>query len=146
MAGTLCSTILFIIYVILRVKYPVRRDIKDRAHAWIPPWAFCTCFTDIYLSLASTYYLLQTRKKAVGYQLDYMLLRLASLSITTCLPPALMSAIMAILEIVKSTGEAWAFFTIIIASVQLPPRDPGGSTLSLDNEEPFAPDPRTKSH
>ncbi|SCZ91020.1 BZ3500_MvSof-1268-A1-R1_Chr1-3g02483 [Microbotryum saponariae] len=117
MAGTLCSTILFIIYAILRVKYPIPTERQDRAHAWVPPWAFCTCFTDIYLSLTSAFYLLRTRKKAVGDQLDYMLLRLASLSITTCLPPALMSAIMAILEITKSTGEAWAFFTIIIASV-----------------------------
>ncbi|KDE05113.1 hypothetical protein MVLG_04456 [Microbotryum lychnidis-dioicae p1A1 Lamole] len=116
-AGTLCSTILFIIYASLRVMTPVRKEGQDRVHAWVPPWAFCTCCTDIYLSLSSTFFLLRTRKKAVGDKLDYMLLRLASLSITTCLPPAIISAIMAILEITTSTGDAWSFFTIIIASM-----------------------------
>ncbi|SCZ91019.1 BZ3500_MvSof-1268-A1-R1_Chr1-3g02482 [Microbotryum saponariae] len=96
-AGTLCSTTLYIIYATLRIKYRIPGGSQDRAFAWVPPWAFCTC-------------------KVVGDQLDYMLLRLASLSITTCLPPALISAIMAILEITKSTGAVWTFFKIILAS------------------------------
>ncbi|KDE05110.1 hypothetical protein MVLG_04453 [Microbotryum lychnidis-dioicae p1A1 Lamole] len=105
-AGTLWSTILFIIYAALRVKYPMPGGSQDRAQPWVPPWAFCNCITNIYLSLTCSVFLLRTRKEAVGDQLDYMLLRLATQSIATCLPPALISAIMAILEITTSTGQS----------------------------------------
>ncbi|SCV72978.1 BQ2448_6903 [Microbotryum intermedium] len=75
--------------------------------------------TDVYLSGALAYYLLRTRKRTVAQRLDYTLLRLALLAITTCIPPALVSAAMAILEITAAAGAgiSWHFFTVILGSV-----------------------------
>ncbi|SCV72980.1 BQ2448_6905 [Microbotryum intermedium] len=75
--------------------------------------------TDVYLSGGLAYYLLRTRKRAVAQRLAYTLLRLALLAITTCIPPALVSAAMAILEITAAAGagRSWHFFTVILGSV-----------------------------
>ncbi|SGY20043.1 BQ5605_C017g08446 [Microbotryum silenes-dioicae] len=93
---------------------------------WVPGWAFCLFFersnflpqiTDVYLSAAFAYYALQTRKKAVGHRLDYMLSRLASLAVTTCIPPAIVSAVMAILQIINPSGRSWNFCTVILGAL-----------------------------
>ncbi|SGY20096.1 BQ5605_C017g08464 [Microbotryum silenes-dioicae] len=115
--------------------------------AWLPAWAFCLCgeisiflpqITDVYLSATIAYYSLQTRKKAVGdryvflfdiycqmltsrltilHSLDYMLRRLASLAVTTCIPPAIVSAGMAILEIINPSGRPSNFCTVILGAL-----------------------------
>ncbi|SCZ94836.1 BZ3500_MvSof-1268-A1-R1_Chr12-1g03690 [Microbotryum saponariae] len=94
-----------------------KKEIPRTRAVWLPGWAFCLCITDVYLSAAFAYYSLQTRKKAVGHRLDYMLIRLASLAITTCIPPAIVSAVMAILEIINPSGRSWNFCTVILGAL-----------------------------
>ncbi|SGY20130.1 BQ5605_C017g08481 [Microbotryum silenes-dioicae] len=94
-----------------------KKGIPGRRGVWLPAWAFCLCITDVYLSAAFAYYTLQTRKKAVGHRLDYMLSRLASLAVTTCIPPAIVSALMAILEISNRSGRSWNFCTVILGAL-----------------------------
>ncbi|SGY20116.1 BQ5605_C017g08475 [Microbotryum silenes-dioicae] len=94
-----------------------KKGVPGRRGVWLPAWAFCLCITDVYLSAAFAYYSLQTRKKAVDHRLDYMLSRLASLAVTTCIPPAIVSAVMAILQIIKPSGRSWNFFTVILGAL-----------------------------
>ncbi|SGY20072.1 BQ5605_C017g08456 [Microbotryum silenes-dioicae] len=91
-----------------------KKGIPGRERVWLPAWAFCLY---VYLSATFAYYSLQTRKKAVGHCLDYMLSRLASLAVTTCMPPAIVSAGMAILEISNRSGSSWNFCTVVLGAL-----------------------------
>ncbi|KDE02906.1 hypothetical protein MVLG_06566 [Microbotryum lychnidis-dioicae p1A1 Lamole] len=116
--GTLSSLVSFILFATNAVEQILgKKGIPGRRGVWLPAWAFCLCITDVYLSAAFAYYLLQTRKRAVGHRLDYMLIRLASLAVATCIPPAIVSALMAILEIIKPSGRSWNFCTVILGAL-----------------------------
>ncbi|SDA01273.1 BZ3500_MvSof-1268-A1-R1_Chr10-1g02552 [Microbotryum saponariae] len=116
--ASLSSTAFFCVYVVSRIIHESSDD--DSVPIWIPPWAFGTGVTDVYLSLTFVYYVLYTRQQPVCNRLDYMLFRLASLVVTSCLPPALISLVMAILEVTASTGTAcWVFFTVIIGGIYM---------------------------
>ncbi|KDE02909.1 hypothetical protein MVLG_06569 [Microbotryum lychnidis-dioicae p1A1 Lamole] len=116
--GTLSSLISFTILATKLVGHSLGKKAYTGANTvWVPGWAFCLFITDVYLSAAFAYYALQTRKKAVGHRLDYMLSRLASLAVTTCIPPAIVSAVMAILQIINPSGRSWNFCTVILGAL-----------------------------
>ncbi|SCV73998.1 BQ2448_6428 [Microbotryum intermedium] len=83
----------------------------------MPPWAFSNAAADMYLSFTLAYYLLQTRKQSLSHRLDYILVRLASLAITTCLPPACISVVVALLELLETRILVWVFFGEILGSM-----------------------------
>ncbi|SCV67924.1 BQ2448_45 [Microbotryum intermedium] len=115
--GSLASCSLLLVFGVTRAMYPQPMVDRKKVGIWIPPWAFTTAAVDVYLSITLCYFLLQTRKNAHSYRLDFILSRLASLVVTTCFPPAIMSCLMAILEIAGKRIAAWQFFNIILASV-----------------------------
>ncbi|SGY19578.1 BQ5605_C014g07688 [Microbotryum silenes-dioicae] len=82
----------------------------------MPPWAFSNATADVCLSFTLAYYLLKTRKQSISYRLNYILMRLASLAITTCLPPACISVTLALLEILETRRLVWIFFGQILGS------------------------------
>ncbi|SCV73994.1 BQ2448_6424 [Microbotryum intermedium] len=107
------------------IVYAVRRNImgnKQILQNWLPLWAFSACASrrfaiDLYLSITFAYYLLRARQKAVSYRLEFMLGRLASITITTCFPPAIFSLLLAVLEMIAPDRSPWLFFSVNVASV-----------------------------
>ncbi|SCV73997.1 BQ2448_6427 [Microbotryum intermedium] len=114
--GTLLTLSFYLVFFIYRSaldstlgflnlrKYSLKGDTRDAEQPALTLLAASkySQVTDTYLSLTLAYYLLQKRKNAVSERLDSILVRLALLSVTTCLPPALITVIMAILEIAKT--------------------------------------------
>ncbi|SCV72979.1 BQ2448_6904 [Microbotryum intermedium] len=110
--GIILSTLSFLMFFVRTVMQVRTRKWPSKLDIWAPLWAFSLC-------ARLAYYLLRTRKRAVAQRLDYTILRLALLAITTCIPPALVSAAMAILEITATVGagRSWNFCTVILGSV-----------------------------
>ncbi|SDA01261.1 BZ3500_MvSof-1268-A1-R1_Chr10-1g02545 [Microbotryum saponariae] len=108
----------------LNIAYVTRRVIARRlglnpgsqVSRLMPPWAFSNATADVCLSFTLAYYLLQTRKQSISYRLNYILVRLASLAIMTCLPPACISVTLALLEILETRRLVWIFFGQILGS------------------------------
>ncbi|SGY37547.1 BQ5605_C003g01834 [Microbotryum silenes-dioicae] len=116
--GSLLSLALFIVFASKRVL-----DLKAVATAtdvtkWIPPWVFSCAAVDVYLSLVLAYFVLKTKKLKPTSRFDMNVIgQIGSTAVTICLPGAIMTVLMAILEISETKVEIWMFFAVPLASV-----------------------------
>ncbi|SDA01267.1 BZ3500_MvSof-1268-A1-R1_Chr10-1g02548 [Microbotryum saponariae] len=119
---TAIGAIMTMLQLSLNILYSTRRimarglgvDPGSSVNRLMPPWAFTNAAADVCLSFTLAYYLLKTRKQSISYRFNYILVRLASIAITTCLPPACISVALALLEILETRKLVWIFFGQIL--------------------------------
>ncbi|KDE04654.1 hypothetical protein MVLG_04952 [Microbotryum lychnidis-dioicae p1A1 Lamole] len=121
---TAIGAIMTMVQLSLTTIYSIRRimarglgmDPGSSVNRLLPPWAFTNAAAEVCLSFTLAYYLLRTRKQSISYRLNYILVRLASLAIATCLPPACISVALAVLQLLETRKMVWIFFGQIFGS------------------------------